>query len=376
MRFWNFSLQAQLTGKFFLAIMSGLLFICSSPAARAESEAESQVVYCEDGQLSLQLHMPLYQWSMRDQAPRAVVIAMHGLIMHGRAYESLARTLASQGFLVVATDMRGYGRCCQGQDHSFCQLPDCRQKIDYEKSYQDLASLAACLKKEYPTLPLIGLGESLGAAMAIRMCSEHAALLDGLILSAPAIKHHTFVHPYNVAATGKVIANPRAQLDLKPYMKCYASDDPRVISELENDPLVRKHLSFYELLQSSSAVRKTISYVRGISPDTPVLVIQGSADRCIKANAVVLLLTHLRSTDQTVKWFHERGHILLETAYIKPDTMEAVVGWLRQHVGLPEMQARESRNYVSTGDCRQPENLQYALSQLHGILPSPELVAY
>ena len=273
---------------------------------------------------------------------------MHGLVMHGRAYDSLARSLAQQGFIVVATDMRGYGRCGQDCDHAFCEKPDCRQKIDYEKSYRDLLKLSEQMKGKYPGMPVIGLGESLGAAMAIRLSSEHSGLFDGLILSSPAIKHHTFVHPRNVATTGIVIANPRAQLDLMPYMKRFASDDPRIISELENDPLVRKHLSIYELLQSSGAVRKTMSYVRGILPSVPVLVIQGSADRCVKANAVVLLLSHLRSSDQTVKWFHQRGHILLETAYIKPDTMDAVVSWLKEHVNPQEIQARQGPDYISS----------------------------
>ena len=85
-------------------------------------------------------------------------------------------------------------------------------------------------------------------------------------------------------------------------------------------------------------MRKTGSYVSEIPNNKPVLVIQGGADRCIKASAVMVLLANLQSTDQTVKWFHERGHILLETAFIKPDTMAAVVNWLNAHTESQSLQ--------------------------------------
>ncbi len=63
----------------------------------------------------------------------------------------------------------------------------------------------------------------------------------------------------------------------------------------------------------------------------PVLIIQGSNDRVVKSNAVVQLLSSLKSQDQTVRWFSNRGHLLLETDFVQPDTMLIVTGWLREH---------------------------------------------
>jgi len=42
-------------------------------------------------------------------------------------------------------------------------------------------------------------------------------------------------------------------------------------------------------------------------------------------------MSHLKSTDETVKWFVGRGHLLLETPYVLPETVETVSGWLLQH---------------------------------------------
>jgi hypothetical protein len=55
----------------------------------------------------------------------------------------------------------------------------------------------------------------------------------------------------------------------------------------------------------------------------------------VKSNAVVQLLNNLKSKDQTVRWFKNRGHVLLETAYIRPDTLTIVTGWLKEH-SLPD----------------------------------------
>lgn len=326
----------------------------------AQSTGDSDICYDEDGAFGKQLSLPIYHWWRQGYAPKAAVIAVHGLIMHGRSFDTMARTLVGEGFEVFATDLRGHGRSMSAQ-HTYCRShDDCRQKIDYERSYDDVVQIAQCLRTRNPGVPIFAVGESLGGAMIIRLAAKHPDLLDGLVLSAPAIKRHSFIDPYMVANGALLLSNPRAQLDLMPFVRKFASDDPRVIAEKEEDPLLRRRLNAAELMQSSLVVRKTITFVEEIPTAMPVLVIQGGADRCIKANAIILLLAHLRSADQTVKWFHQRGHILLETAYVKPDTMDAVLSWLMAHAQSPVVQAhcRESSDLVAGDPTRTEEMFQ------------------
>jgi alpha-beta hydrolase superfamily lysophospholipase len=283
------------------------------------------------------------------------VLAVHGLAMHGKSYDHLGRTLALQGFLVYAIDLQGYGRSMDKSNPEIaltrkakskvkCKERDCRHHVDYDKSFDDLVKLARTVREINPTMPVFGLGESLGGAMVIRLAARNPELCDGLVLSAPAVKRHALIDPYIIVNAGLFMANPRAQLDLMPFVRKYSSDDARVVEEKENDPLLRRHLSAYELLKSTQAIRKTIRYVPNIPSDTPVLVIQGGHDRVLRADAVMTLLSKLRSQDQTVKWFSQRGHILLETEYVRPDTMDAVVSWLNQHVQSQEIQSKCNRN--------------------------------
>ena len=52
----------------------------------------------------------LYQWTDSDAKPRAVIIAIHGILMHGRTYEHLAEHLAKEGMIVLSPDLPGCGR--------------------------------------------------------------------------------------------------------------------------------------------------------------------------------------------------------------------------------------------------------------------------
>lgn len=312
--------------RFVIQFFSLLLLLSGMPGALA-----AEVCYEEDGAIGRQLNMPIYHWYTKGRSPCGLVIAVHGVAMHGKSFDVLSRQLSVMGFEVFSTDLRGYGRTLD-QEHSYCQLPDCKQKVDYDRSYDDLVTLAQRLRIAYPGVPIHIVGESLGSSLSIRLAAVHPELCDGLVLSAPAIKHHSFVHKKMVAQAGVLMYNFRAQLDLTPYVQSFASEDPLILEEKANDPLMRTHMSALELLKASHTVRHTLGYVKDISPDTPVLVIQGSDDRCVKANAVVLMLDRLRSKDQTVRWFHQRGHVLLETAHIKPDTMQIVCGWLHEHV--------------------------------------------
>ena len=62
----------------------------------------------------------------------------------------------------------------------------------------------------------------------------------------------------------------------------------------------------------------------------PVLIIQGDQDRMLKCNGVVTLISRLKSTDQTVRWFSGIGHILIETDHILPETIMTLRSWLME----------------------------------------------
>lgn len=288
----------------------------------------------EDPALSKALGMPVYHWLARGYRPRGIVIAIHGVAMHGRSYGSMANTLSAMGYEVYSTDLRGYGASMLTKDGGTATSPTAeRVKLNYHKSSADLVALAERVRADHPGLPMFLLGESLGASLAIRVAATHPELADGLILSAPAVRHRCLIDSKMLWKAGLMATFPALQCSMVPFMNRYANGDPEIADELARDPLLRRTMSGVQVVQSCAAVRPTLALAKQITPSTPVLILQGSDDRCVKANAVVLLVGRIRSEDQTVRWFHHRGHILLETAHVKPDTMHTLCSWLDERSG-------------------------------------------
>jgi acylglycerol lipase len=258
----------------------------------------------------------VYEWSDPEIQPVAIAVAIHGLSMHGLVYDSLARHLAKRGVIVYAPDLRGYGRWRR------------EEKVDYDKSRADLLDLITTLKSHHQNLPLYCLGESMGAGFAMFAAAEKPSCVDGLILSSPAIKRRLHIFPRLVLDVCEGFALPTKELSMVPYIKYFASDDRRILEEKLNDPLVRKRLSLADLYKTQQTIRPILRYAERIEAKTPVLIIQGKDDRMLCAPAVVELMAHLNSSDDTVKWFKNKGHLILETSYLQTDTLDTIDGWL------------------------------------------------
>ena len=286
-----------------------------------------------EDQPTLVKDVPIYRWHDDLKPTRGVCIAVHGLTMHGGVFDTMARRLAAHGFIVYAPDLRGYGRWQSIGNKSDGKA---QQPIDYEGSYSDLVNIVKLTKERYPQLPTFCIGESLGADLVLRASGDMPEAFDGIVLASPALKLHSFFWD-KVKLSGPSIANPWRQIDVARYIKKWASDDPNVADGALNDPLVRKGLSPIELYRTLAACKPALDYAKKVPESLPVLVIQGSDDRMVQSKAVIKLLSQLKSTDQTVRWFRDRGHLLLETSYIRQDTLETVDQWLSQRLRKVEL---------------------------------------
>jgi acylglycerol lipase len=113
-----------------------------------------------------------------DQAPRALILALHGFNDHAGNFllDSLP-LFGSNGLLIYAYDQRGFGRA-----------PNRGYWAGAETLASDAAEAARLLRRRYPDLPLFVLGESMGAAVAILAATaEQPPPVNGYILVAPAL---------------------------------------------------------------------------------------------------------------------------------------------------------------------------------------------
>jgi len=297
--------------------LSALIILATYLATALGQTALAEPVQVEHGRLARALNLPVYQWQDNQRPAKAVVLAIHGLTMHGTVFDAYARRLAADGIIVIATDLRGYGAWYQGGDNS---------GINYLQSEKDLCALTSAVRQQYKGLPLFLAGESLGGSMAIRLAARNEGLVDGLILVSPAIKLHYSIKTIVDALVS--VAKPSHQFDVSNYIRKNFSEDPQITAEGMTDPLIRKHLSMVDLYRSCQFIAGSRQYISQVPSNIPVLILQGAADRIVKPSGAALLNANLRTADKCMQLLPTRGHILIETQHIHQDTMNSIVSWV------------------------------------------------
>jgi alpha-beta hydrolase superfamily lysophospholipase len=308
---------------------------------QVKPEFAQKYTYVEDGDYSKALNIPTYEWMPVAMPPKAIVLAIHGLTLHGRRFRVLARSLAVNGLGFVALDMRGFGRCHFDESKTFSATED-KTKVDHQKSYEDIVQLATLIKKKYPDIRLIAMGESLGCTFCVRLAAEHPELVKSVILSAPAAK----VNKDMYAGRGQIIKGveaafkPHHEVDMSSFFTELVSRNPSVQSEMADDPMVRKHLPIGALLSTDEFVGKTEGWGKKTDRGLAVLILQGSNDGCVSAKHVTDLMNSMPSDDQSLAWRGKYGHLQLETAYMHPATMDAIAGWLIDHSAITQVRLK------------------------------------
>lgn len=292
-------------------------------------ELKAKYTFTQNGDLTRASGLPTYEWMPVGVEPRAIVIGIHGLTLHGRRYRVLARTLAINSVGVITMDMRGFGSCKFDPKKQFSTAEDDKTIVNHEKSYQDIVKLISAARQKYIGQRLILIGESLGCTFAVRMAAEHKDLVDGIILSAPAVKvnpdmylgHGTVVRGVGAVLTGQ-------EIDLHSFIKNLVSPRPAVVNEMLDDPFILKQLPLHSLMSTDTFVAKTAEWGKSIDAHLPVLIIQGSNDGCVSAKHVTDLTNNMPSDDQTLAWKGSYGHLQLETIFMRASILNVLVNWL------------------------------------------------
>lgn len=286
------------------------------------SPAFAEVIRQDQNFLSLQLGIPVYIWTDTQTRPGTIVIALQGAVLHGRAYDSIARKLAAQGIMVVAADFRGFGAWYYGLNG----FPKDR-KIDLKKTQQDLNDIYDKLEDAYH-LPIVWMGESFGANCALRMSTKKGG---GLILASYAPKQRLFFQPRMVGHGLLWFTNPRRNMNIYPYLKYRISENPQIARELRDDPLNRYIFRAGELYSMARFTDGGIRMAKKLDPDTPVLFIHGRQDRLIRADDVEKFYEKLKVTDKHMLMLESTGHMHLEVANPNPKVVETVTDWTIDH---------------------------------------------
>jgi len=146
----------------------------------------------------------LYTWRPAGE-PRAVVQIAHGASEHAARYRRFARLLTDAGYAVFAHDQRGHGRSAT----EFGAIGVARPG-GWTAMIDDLHQLTLWAKGEWPDVPVVLFGHSMGASVVQNYLPSWGAELDAVVLSGPPapITDTALVELLEAVAAGDAASQP------------------------------------------------------------------------------------------------------------------------------------------------------------------------
>lgn len=110
---------------------------------------------------------------------KAVVQLVHGMQEHIGRYDEFANFLADCGYVVVGHDHLGHGNTAKSEE----ELGYFAKENGWSKLVEDVHILQNQIKEEYPELPYVIMGHSMGSLVVRTYIAKYQDKLDGVILS-------------------------------------------------------------------------------------------------------------------------------------------------------------------------------------------------
>lgn len=242
----------------------------------------------------------LTTWTAQDGAPRAVVVAVHGMNDYANAFHLAAPYWAERGVTTYAYDQRGFGRS-----------PNRGVWPDDEVLQEDLRTIVALVRARHPHALVVVAGESMGGAVAIRaFASQRPPEAHRLVLMAPAVwGWSTQPLPYKTAlwfaahVTGPKVYTPPSWVTdrVKP------TDNLAELRAMGADPLMiwgARSDTLYGLVSLMENAWRDIERLQ-----VPVLYLYGQNDEIIPERPAFQAAARIKPTDRSA-YYAEGWHLL------------------------------------------------------------------
>jgi alpha-beta hydrolase superfamily lysophospholipase len=290
--------------------------------SQGAGKATETALLAEEGtSLRLADGLTIFARAWAPAAPQRVVVCIQGLGGHGAYYRPLALALAQDGTALAAPDLRGHGRS-EGT----------RGTIDsFERYLEDVDATLRWVQMSWPGKPIILLGESMGASIAIQYIAskQHQSgnvPLAGLALVSPVLR------PAIQPTIGEAVRYLRFLLTApsRPAMPVTGREelgcrDNDFNDQLRADPLFVRHVSVRFL--NTLSIWLWQARRKAAQVNLPLLVLQGERDYVAHPAGTAAFLRRVETTERRVVTFPEAYHCLLYDP-ATPLVVQELTSWL------------------------------------------------
>ena len=289
------------------------------------------------------------QWLPEEGSPRAVVQLVHGISEYVGRYDHFARFLADHGFAVCGEDHLGHGRTAAGDD-SFGFVAG---QGGWMLMAEDVRTLRQRMGEQYPGIPYIIMGHSMGSFLTRTYLCRWPGTIDGAILSgtgqetAPIVAAGKALASLIAGIKGATARSPMVHsMALGAYNKQFApnrtpsdwiSRDEAVVDAYRADEYCA-HMPSVGLYRDMLGGLQYIASPQNLSrmdPDTPVYIFSGDRDP-VGANGRTVKTVYgyfekQGTKDLSMKLYAGGRHEMLNELN-KEEVYADVLNWLERHI--------------------------------------------
>ncbi|MCA3267965.1 MAG: alpha/beta hydrolase [Azospirillum sp.] len=264
------------------AVLAAMLAACAQPQTAPRGPAlHAPALTQDDFVMADGARLFVRQWTPESQAPKAIVLALHGFNDHSRSWELPAESWAKAGIATYAYDQRGFGRTATPGI-----WPGTAALI------ADLGEALELVAARHPRIPVFVAGESMGGAVI--MAAHRAGALTrarGAILGAPAVRGRAALSPWSRAWLWLLAHSVPGWAPTVEGTGIRPSDNIPMLRELGRDPLVIKRTRVDALYGLVDLMDAAAEAAPGFDP--PALFLIGANDNLVPGTAMRAMLDRL-----------------------------------------------------------------------------------
>ena len=282
------------------------------------------------------------------EAPRAVVVFVHGMAEHKERYYPFMTYLSEMGFACVIYDQRGHGATAQSPDDL-----GYFGKNGVQKLVEDTRTVVQWAREQYAGLMVFLFGHSMGSMFVRSYITRYDRVIDGLVVcGSPSQNPAAGLGDFLAGCIGlfrgrryrsEFLANLCTGNNDKKFKadgikNAWLSVNKANVEAYNNDPLCGFTFTVNGYRNGLFRLMKDIYSTEGwnvTNPDLPIHFIAGADDPCIinlkKFSQAVSFLRARGYRDVTSKVYPKMRHEILNEIGrdgVWSDVRELLDGWL------------------------------------------------
>jgi alpha-beta hydrolase superfamily lysophospholipase len=251
---------------------------------------------------------------------KGLIVTVHGLGLYSGAYSAFGERIQKEGYGLVSFDVRGFGSY---------RNDEVTQQLDLLAAVTDIQRILREMRTDYPDIPIILLGESMGGAIALRIASESPGLIDAVVSSVPSGSRYQAKKTALKVAL-KFLNQKHEQFDVGKAVIEQATADVDLRDMWEGDSQMRMKLSPSELVNFQSFMGDNIKSAAKISK-TPVIIFQGYSDNLVKPMGTLAIYQAIPNKDKDMIFIGRAEHLIFEEGQFDEIIFRGLLEWINRH---------------------------------------------